>query len=634
MSISYLEPGQNTTLEFRTAFTTENDRPSATNDVHSLVLMHERDERTLSEPGSLMRSDLHRNTSALLQPNQFDPLPEKQPQSGRSNEAPEVWDASDQLMAFGNSVSSQWTEHPAERTVQIFQQLDLGQASGSSFFEGTGPATLVEVASAQGPEPVRERTTSDNRVDLYKAIDESERLTNNAAYLSTCFCDETYRKCGRNLERIESLLNQGVDVNMQDTRYRMTALHWMFRDHIFGDSNCPVRAIQLFLDRGADVNHVDVYKSTPLHDALKARSCRECIYTLLSAGADVHKRDDEGTTPLILYAKTPRYFEHDQDVIQMLVGSGDSIDVREQSGMSALHTAVSLEKDDLVRSLLKHGANVTLLTHQSKSTVLHFAATSDWIDMLKLLLDTKAAGLINELDTNGHSALFYAATSYHEDGAERYVQLLLEAGAQYQEPEVGPLFTSWISASADAMAMLLSTHAGTGELLCHSALTSCVSEMLEWEFEELMLDGTSLDVILQVAASRQPSQLLVALGHTIQWMDERKEEVEKKEEDRAERGWGPSYDAGCWYTMWEFISPLLTAYKRTLEQHRFHIPNAIIDELRASGYDYTHVPWHQRLAKVYQKLGKQKTLEEIEETKRREEDKSAELERMQEVQEV
>ena len=59
------------------------------------------------------------------------------------------------------------------------------------------------------------------------------------------------------IEKIEELINNGVDVNARD-KYERTPLHYAKN----------YDAAKLLIDNGADVNAKDFYGSTPLYDII------------------------------------------------------------------------------------------------------------------------------------------------------------------------------------------------------------------------------------------------------------------------------------------------------------------------------------------------------------------------------
>ena len=93
------------------------------------------------------------------------------------------------------------------------------------------------------------------------------------------------------LKRLEAL---GVDVSHYVNPY----LDWQSSLHI-AVSFCNASTVKYLLDRGADVNRVDVFGQTPLHKAA-AVGCLESMQALIAAGADVNALSRFNMTPLCI----------------------------------------------------------------------------------------------------------------------------------------------------------------------------------------------------------------------------------------------------------------------------------------------------------------------------------------------
>jgi hypothetical protein len=113
---------------------------------------------------------------------------------------------------------------------------------------------------------------------------------------SYCFTPLFEAACKTHLEAVQVLLEHNADVNFQCSGGE-TAL---FRTLISSRPEEAVVAIQRrLLEHGADPNICDDSRSTPLHQA-SSRGWLEVTRLLLSYGAKVDEKDEEGKTPLQL----------------------------------------------------------------------------------------------------------------------------------------------------------------------------------------------------------------------------------------------------------------------------------------------------------------------------------------------
>jgi uncharacterized protein len=181
------------------------------------------------------------------------------------------------------------------------------------------------------------------------------------------------------------LLAQGADPNVRDPEGR-TALM------VAIENNHNPDVIELMLAKGAQVNATDRDGSTALMiagDRYKAAT----VKLLLDAGADVKARDKDGNTPLLRAAGSARSWdEKEEALIPSLLTKGAEADARNSAGVSPL----------------------MLTAREGNSALLE-------------LLERKVE--VDARDSDGNTALLYAASRSVGDGQQHAVDALLQAGA-------------------------------------------------------------------------------------------------------------------------------------------------------------------------------------------------------------
>ena len=133
--------------------------------------------------------------------------------------------------------------------------------------------------------------------------------------------------------------------------------------------------------------------------------------------ADVNKKDDNGTTPLMFAAKSG----YDK-VANKLIDAAAKLDTEDSQGKTALMFAALKDQENVAKILIEKGAYVNR-TDEFGQTVLYFAAKFGHIDIVHLLI--KASDDIDAQDEWGDTSLMLAAKFGHLD----VVNALLDAGA-------------------------------------------------------------------------------------------------------------------------------------------------------------------------------------------------------------
>ncbi|KAG8170919.1 hypothetical protein JTE90_014770 [Oedothorax gibbosus] len=118
------------------------------------------------------------------------------------------------------------------------------------------------------------------------------------------------------VERMKALLDSsGVDLKIRNP-WNATVLHEL----IIGAYEPPLGFIEYLLDRGLDVDAVDDFGMTPMHEAAK-RGWPSVVNLLLKRGASLYRRNNEGETTLSIAVS----YRHGFHFIKLLLNCGAKV---------------------------------------------------------------------------------------------------------------------------------------------------------------------------------------------------------------------------------------------------------------------------------------------------------------------
>ena len=185
-----------------------------------------------------------------------------------------------------------------------------------------------------------------------------------------------------------------IFINQGDTRKR-TPLSWaVIRDDF--------EAVQALLAFEADPNKTDNLDQSPLHFARSPGVCG----ALLDAGVEVTLRNSyyqRSALHCICYGYgTP-------EVVDLLIGAGIPVDVRDTDNKTPLLNAVYWHRTAVAKRLIGHGADVNATDASSNNNAIHFAVTYDHHEIIPLLL-AKGAQYVST-DSGGKNIVHMAAAS-------------------------------------------------------------------------------------------------------------------------------------------------------------------------------------------------------------------------------
>jgi ankyrin repeat protein len=224
-----------------------------------------------------------------------------------------------------------------------------------------------------------------------------------------------------NLQTLELLIDADADLNAHNN-FDATALLWGARD--------PAKS-RLLIARGANVNARSQQGRTPLMLASLLPGGSSTVALMLSKGADVNVKDKRGDTALGLAATIGEV-----DTMRLLLQKGAEPQAINGKGETPLILATKSKQADAVRLLIQSGVDVNVASTSSptnrngtialvKLTALHRAAAFGPVEMVRELL--KAGANVNARDSRSLTALIFAVATEYTD--PQIVEALLQAGA-------------------------------------------------------------------------------------------------------------------------------------------------------------------------------------------------------------
>ncbi len=116
---------------------------------------------------------------------------------------------------------------------------------------------------------------------------------------------------------------------------------------------------------------------------------------------NIYARDENGRTAL--------HYAVDAKTVRLLVEKGANVNAEDVKGYTALHLAVTEKRLEIVKELIKSGADVNAEEYGNKCIPLHLACMVGEKEIVEELV--KAGGEIEQADKFGMTAMDYAKNS-------------------------------------------------------------------------------------------------------------------------------------------------------------------------------------------------------------------------------
>jgi len=177
--------------------------------------------------------------------------------------------------------------------------------------------------------------------------------------------------------------------------------------------------VQVLMDAGANVGDNEFLRLCRMGTA-------EAVERAIRNGANMNavSKTHEGSTALH-YAV---WQNPDHGVLTLLIENGTlNIDVTDDDGNTPLMIAAAqyTKKDDIIRALIKEGANVNTAANDGRTPLMFAAYGNSNTDHLTVLIEEGAD--VNAADNDGRTPLMWAALN--DDATPDFFMVLIEAGA-------------------------------------------------------------------------------------------------------------------------------------------------------------------------------------------------------------
>ncbi|CAF1138074.1 unnamed protein product [Adineta steineri] len=228
----------------------------------------------------------------------------------------------------------------------------------------------------------------------------------------------------KDTDTLHKYLLAGFPPDQPDPSTKATALH-------VAVESANIRAVQMLIQAGAQINAADISSSTPLHIAAYM-GYEEIVQMLLSHGADMYKQDNTGRNSFHLAVSSGNI-----RLIQHFISTADTehsiIHKPDAQNWTPLMCACASNHPTICAFLLSYNADLCA-TNDRHMTAFHIAAFLGSLPVLQELLTSSSSSssndeiilkALNQGDNRNQTPLFYACIEGHLDVA----LTLLRAGA-------------------------------------------------------------------------------------------------------------------------------------------------------------------------------------------------------------
>jgi Ankyrin repeats (3 copies) len=156
-----------------------------------------------------------------------------------------------------------------------------------------------------------------------------------------------------------------------------------------------LKEVESILTQGIDVNIKDQWDNILLVQAMQSTRAKDMVELLIKSGADVNLSDGEGVTALIRAARGG-----DIHIARLLIENGADVNAKNSGGESALHIAAQLGNTGYMKTLIDAKADLNSQDQKGETPLMVGASR---IEVVKVLVEAGASP--NITDISGLTAL-------------------------------------------------------------------------------------------------------------------------------------------------------------------------------------------------------------------------------------
>ena len=237
--------------------------------------------------------------------------------------------------------------------------------------------------------------------------------------------------------------------------------------------------IKLLLENGANPNVADANGNTSLHAAVHVNCTDEILQDIITHKASLDAQNIDGETALLL-ACSRRL----QGTAKILLEAGSNCIIAANDHDTSLHAAVLGNcSKHLINNLIDHGADVNA-TNKRNHTALMLASGKGKVDVMKVLIKAGANKTIE--DTDGKTWLHYAVLgNCNKEVLQAVIDLGADVNATNKRNQTALMGASW-NGNIDAINVLINAGANKttedtdGDTWLHYAVKgNCSKEVLQ-----------------------------------------------------------------------------------------------------------------------------------------------------------